>query len=270
MSIRVLDTLTIENSERYVVSIRLRSDGFSFTGFIPSEQGSFFYEEISLDQTKPFLKALKECFFAYPFFTYPYKKVYVTLANRQYTLVPENVFLEKQASRLMSFVFSSSEEKVLHTLQKDLDVEVAFVIHPELYDFFSRELVEPQFTHIISPVLSLCRKQNISCFPKQLYVSMHEGIMDAICFDKGALTFANSFNYNDPGDIIYYVLYIWKQAGMDQMEDELFLYADPAMFRELEESLKNYLLKIHILITGIIPEETSVPLDVKALFECGS
>ena len=268
MSIRVPDTLTVENSQRYIVSIRLCSDGFSFAGYIPSEQGSFFYTKINLDQTKPYLKALKECFFECPFFTYTYRKNYIVIANRQYTLAPENVFLEKQASALLSFVFSSSEEKVFHTLQKDLDIEVVFAIHSEIYNFLSNELVEPRFIHSIAPILSLCRKQNLSCFPKQLYVVIHEGIMNAICFDKGALTFANSFHYSDSADIVYYILYIWKQVGLDQMMDELFLYANPTMFQELKEILQNYLLKINILETGIAPADTDIPLDIKALFEC--
>lgn len=267
MSIRVPDTLTVENSQRYIASIRLCSDGFSFAGYIPSEQDSFFYRKIDLDQTKPYLKALKECFFEYSFFTYTYKKIYIVLASRQYTLVPENVFLEKQASTLMSFVFSSGE-KVFHTLQKDLDIEVVFAIHPEIYDFFSNELAEPRFIHSIAPTLSLCRKQNLSCFPKQLYVVMHEGIMNAVCFDKGALIFANSFHYSDSADIVYYVLYIWKQAGLDQMKDELLLYANTAMFHELKEILQNYLLKISILETSIASANTDIPLDIKALFEC--
>ncbi|MDR2918107.1 MAG: DUF3822 family protein [Tannerella sp.] len=268
MNIRVPDTLTVENSQRYIVSIRLCSDGFSFAGYIPSEQDSFFYRRINLDQTKPYLKALKDCFSEYPFFTYTYKKYYIVLADRQYTLAPENVFLEKQASTLMSFVFSSSEDKVLHTLQKDLDIEVVFAIHSEIYDFFSSELINPRFIHNIVPILSLCRKHNLSCFPKQLYVVMHEGIMNAVCFDKGALIFANSFNYSDSADIVYYILYIWKQAGLDQMKDELFLYANSAMFHGLKGILQNYLLKINILEIGLVSTDTDTPLDIKALFEC--
>ena len=268
MNIRVPDTLTIENSEKFMLSIRLCSGGLSFAGCIPSERETFFYGKVTLDRTKPYTKALKEAFFEYPFFSYTYKKVYFVLANRQYTLVPEMVFLEKQKEELMSFVFSSKEEKTLHNLQKDLDIEVAFSIHPEVYDFFSHTLVQPQFVHAISPMLAFCRKQNLSCFPKQLYVAMHEDVMDSVCFDKGALIFANSFNYNNAGDIIYYILYIWKQAGMDQMKDELFLYANPSMSQELKDTLQNYLLKIKLLEVNELSDSPEVPLDVKVLFEC--
>jgi len=269
MSIRVPDTLTTENSEKYILSIRLCPGGLSFAGYIPLVKESFFYGETVLDPTKSYEKALEEIFKEHPFFLYTYKKVYIVSANRHYTLVPEIVFLEKQKDDLMTFVFSSPEEKVLHQLQKELDIEVVFSIHTEIYIYFSHLLlVQPQFVHSITPILSLCRKRNLSCFPKQLYVMMRDNIMDAVCFDKGALLFANSFNCNGSSDIVYYILYIWKQAGMDQMKDELFLYANPSLFHELKEVLQNYLLKIKSFDSAILPAETEIPLDVKALFEC--
>ena len=45
MTISIPDTLTTDNSEKYIVSIRLRSGGLSFSGYDPSAGGSFFYRE---------------------------------------------------------------------------------------------------------------------------------------------------------------------------------------------------------------------------------
>lgn len=42
MTISIPDTLTTDNSEKYIVSIRLRSGGLSFSGYDPSAGGSFF------------------------------------------------------------------------------------------------------------------------------------------------------------------------------------------------------------------------------------
>lgn len=271
MDICVPDTLTAENSEKYILSIRLSPGGLSFAGYMPTDKDSFFYGEIIIDHTQSYTKALEKILVEYPFFLYTYKKVYFITANRQYTLIPEIVFLEKQKEELMSFVFSSSEEKVLHQLQKELDIEIVYSVYTEVYTFFSQALsVKPQFVHAITPLLSLCLKRNLSCFPKQLYVAIHEDIMDAVCFDKGVLLFANSFNYNGVSDIIYYILYIWKQANMDQMKDELFLYTKPSLFEELKTTLQNYLLKIRTFDSVISPDKTEIPLDLKALLECES
>ena len=49
MTISIPDTLTTDNSEKYIVSIRLRSGGLSFSGYDPSAGGSFFYRETEFD-----------------------------------------------------------------------------------------------------------------------------------------------------------------------------------------------------------------------------
>ncbi|MDR0348006.1 MAG: DUF3822 family protein [Tannerella sp.] len=269
MDICVPDTLTAQNSEKYILSIRFSPGGLSFAGYIPSFKDSFFCGEILIDHTQSYTKELEKIFIEYPFFLYTYRKVYFISADRQYTLVPEIVFLEKQKDELMSFVFSSPGEKVLHFLQKKLDIEVVYSVPAEVYIFFSHNLsVRPQFIHAITPLLSLCLKRNLSCFPKQLYVAMHEDVMDAVCLDKGTLLFANSFHYNGANDIIYYVLYIWKQTNMDQLKDELFLYAQPSLFKELNDALQNYLLNIETFDSVISSDKTEIPLDLKALFEC--
>ena len=50
MTISIPDTLTTDNSEKYIVSIRLRSGGLSFSGYDPSAGGSFFYRETEFDR----------------------------------------------------------------------------------------------------------------------------------------------------------------------------------------------------------------------------
>lgn len=59
MTISIPDTLTTDNSEKYIVSIRLRSGGLSF-GYDPSAGGSFFYRETEFDRAVSFISSLKE------------------------------------------------------------------------------------------------------------------------------------------------------------------------------------------------------------------
>ena len=65
MTISIPDTLTTDNSEKYIVSIRLRSGGLSFSGYDPSAGGSFFYRETEFDRAVSFISSLKEFFFFY-------------------------------------------------------------------------------------------------------------------------------------------------------------------------------------------------------------
>lgn len=105
MTISIPDTLTAYNSGKYVLSIRLRSDGLSFSGYSPSENESFFYRNVEFDRMKPYITSLKEFFFEHEFLTYTYKRTNLVCVTSQYTMMPEELFTDKQKDGLLSFTF---------------------------------------------------------------------------------------------------------------------------------------------------------------------
>ena len=267
MNLRVPDILT-GNSEKYNVSIRLWSGGLSFAGHIPSEKNSFFYAETEIDRTQSYIKAIKDIFFAHPFFSYTYKRTCVMCANRQYTLIPENIFMEQQKEQLMSFVFSSPEEKILHESLDEFDCKILFGIQLKVYDFFSRMLINPTFTHAVTAQLIHWRHRSLTTYPKQLYVALYEDTMDAACFYRETLLFINSFQVDDPADMLYYILYIWKQTDLDQQNDKLILFASTETCQMLKENLHTYLSQIEYVQPRQSDTGLEVPPDVTALFQC--
>ena len=270
MGFRVLDTLTPDNAGKYIMSIRLRPGGLSFAGINPDEKRHFFCEEIALDRKKTYIQALKDAFFLHPFFAYTYKQLFVLCVNRQYTLIPANVFVDEQKEALMSFAFSSPGRKTLCEPIKDSDVHVIFGMQPEVYEFCSRSLLHPHYVHAVTRQLAFWRTQSLVRLPKQLYISLNEGIMYAACFDKGILLFINSFNYEDVSEILYYTLYIWKQVGMAQLDDELYVAANPEMYEKLAFELRVYLSHVHAASELWPDAPAGTPSDVIALFACES
>lgn len=226
MAINLSDKLTADHSENYIMSIRLRSGGLSFSAYSPSVSESFFYRDVEFDRTRPYVSSLKECFFENDFLTWFYKQVNVVCVTSQYTLVPAAVFQEKQKAGLLAFTFSFPEGRCLSNELKDEQAELVFGVDEDVYEFCSRSLVNPRFVHHVGPLLSLWKKQSRARLPRQLYVVLHRRRMDVACYAQGNLLFVNSFEYEHTDDILYYILYVWKQVGMDQQKDQLRLFGD--------------------------------------------
>ena len=99
--------------------------------------------------------------------------------------------------------------------------------------------------------------------------------MDIACYAQGNLLFVNSFNFESPDDVLYYILYVWKQAGMDQQKDQLRLFGEMSLRVALTETLRNYLQYVDL---QEIPSEAyllgseilQAPLDLIALSVCES
>lgn len=191
----------------------------------------------------------------------------------QYTVVPEEVFTEKQKTDLLSFTFSAPENKCLHNPLAREAAEVVFGMEEEVYEFCSRSSDQPRFCPHITPQLVLWKQQSPCVDPRQMYVVIHRKMMDVVCFAQGKLLFVNTFGYDKPDDILYYILYVWKQVGMDQEKDQLHIYGGVSLRNSMTTTLRNY---IQYISPAEIPsdayllgaEVVQAPLDLIALSVC--
>jgi hypothetical protein len=265
MRIRVPDTLTADNSEKYEVSIRLWPDGLSFSGYIPHVPDSFFSEKVLFDDDVNLAQSLKNIFFDNPSFSFMYKSLYVICVSEKYTLVPDNVYTEKGKDLLFSFCHQKRETgRVLIQQVEDLQSTLLFEVDNEAYEFMMRSLVMPRFIHYLSPLMLSWQKNSFSHFPKQIYSYIHDGILDIVCFEHGDMLFANSFSFEKDNDIIYFIMYTCRQLGVNQVDDSLYFCGDDTMCNSVMSVIKEY-----ISHADYMPSlNTDVYFDVKTLTGC--
>lgn len=272
MAINISDKLLADHAEEYIMSIRLRSDGLSFSVYNPSANRSFLYKNLDFDRSKPYMSSLKEFFFEHEFLTWSYKRIQVVCFSSQYTLVPKEIYKEDRKNALLNFSFSSPKCCLSNAL-KDEPANLLFGVEEEVYEFCSRSLVNPCFIHYMTPVFSLLKKQSNKRHPRQLYAILHHKSVDIVCYEQGNLLFVNTFEYEQLEDILYYILYVWKQTGMNQQKDQLRLFGDVTLRGQIINVLRNYLQYIDPLE---IPSEAylmgsdvlQAPLDLIALSLC--
>ncbi|WP_080902686.1 DUF3822 family protein [Parabacteroides sp. Marseille-P3160] len=274
-SFEIPETLTLDSAALFTVYLRLDPGGLSFSGYNTKEEGSYFFVKVVFDKDKPYLESLKDYFFSHEFLTYTYKKVFVIPFPSSYTLVPEEIYLPEEKEQILAFNFASKNGKALNNNCKESQVEIVFDIDRQVYEFCCRSLTNPQFIHPIRPLLRLWKKQSQNCLPKQMYVILQKESMDIACYERGQLLFANSFGFEHSEDIIYYILYVWKQIDMNQLIDQIRLTGEPTLCNQVLDRLQIYLQYIARIE---LPAETytfgpalmQAPLDLIALATCES
>jgi hypothetical protein len=224
------------------MSIRLWSGGLSFSAYNPSEGHSFFFKEVEFNRTRSYIEWLKEdVFFTNECLTWTYKRTYVLYVSQQYTLVPENLTSEKQKSKLLSFNFPTPGKRSLSNYLEEEKAMIIFGINEETFEFCSRSLTSPIFTHHISSQLITLKKQSRDGKTNQMFVVLHRRMADIVCFAAGKLVFVNSFDFEQLNDLLYYILCVWKQTGMDQLNDALFLAGDINLGTRITHFLQTYI-----------------------------
>ncbi|MDD4589225.1 MAG: DUF3822 family protein [Parabacteroides sp.] len=265
--------LTADNAERYVVSIRLRSGGLSFTGYDSSTSDSFFYQEVEFDRSRPYITSLKDYFFDNECLGWPFKRFFIVCVSPKYILMPAVAFRDDQKDKLLAFAFSADLGHGLYNELKDKETYLLFPLEEETYEFCSRSIINPVFFHYMTPQLNWWKKQSRNFLPRLLYVVLHSEWIDVACFCQGVLQFSNSFVHEQAEDILYYILYVWKQTGLNQETDRLRIYGEPTLRARVADALHQYIQYIDLLdipseayLLGL--EVRKAPLDIITLLLC--
>ena len=250
------------------------SDGLSFWGYIPAENDSFFMETFAFQPDMPAIDSLHHIFFTNPCLTFLYQSFYVMFVSAKYSLVADAVFIEKEKDRLFFFCHPNDQSlKVLAQPLKSLNASILYGIDHEIYAFLLRSLSNPQFILSLSPLIIAWIKKSRTTFPKLMHVVINEYAMDVFCVEHGELLFVNSYNYDTQNDVIYYLMYICKQTGFNQLEDYLTLSGQKTVCRSVLSVINKYVKKTDYLqpkLTGYqVANDHDVSLDMIALLECG-
>ncbi len=253
MAISSIDHITADNAERYILSIRLRSDGLSFCGYIPSEAERFFHVNRDFDRTVPYLRALKDFFFEYELLSFGFKRVNILWAPSRYLLIPETLFQVSKQNELHAFACVSSGNRMLHHVIKAEQSVLLFDMEEDIYEFCSRSFLYPRFFHPMYPLLVLWRKQSRDYKSGQLFVFLQKKQMDLACFADEKLLFANTFSVESADDMLYYILYVWKQLNLDQQNDRVRITGNASLCMEIIGLLRDYIKH---------PEPLNFPVEV--------
>lgn len=274
MTIRIPDTITSEHSEKYIVSIRLAPDGFSFSGYNPQEADSAFFCHRQLSKPDLYIDSLKEFFFTNECLSWKYKKIYVVHSSSDFQVLPKEMFDEKMKEQLMQFVFCDSKGHVFSNKLKFENVVLLSTIPEDIYEFCSRSFINPLFLNLVSVLLTQWQKQASNSLYRQMYISLSKDKMTFAAFaPQGKLLFANNISYRDNQDLLYYILYIWKQNKFNQLQDCLYIYGETGKCEDLRKSLSAYVRNVSQLY---LPSEVylrgndllEAPLDLIYLTVC--
>ena len=237
--------IDFSKSEQYTLSIRLSTDGFSFSIYNPIHESSLSFFEKETNASLSLTANLKQFFRETEFLTLPYRRVNILMADKRFTHVPTDFFEEEQAGILFYHNHSPKEnEIVLHNVLSRSNVTVIFGMDRSAYLFLKEQYPEARLGN-----------------SKKMYVSLRKNAMDLFCYERGHLLLANSFECEQTADRIYYLLYIWKQLGFDQERDELHLTGILADKENLVTELRKFILQVFIM-----NPETNI--DIQALLTC--
>lgn len=240
-----------ETQDIFKMSIQVRLNGFSFCILNCSINKIVWYKKVDLGSEQSpveILKEIEKVFEAETLLQNDFQEVIVLFSNNLYTIVPETLFLEEEASTYLKF-----STKILKTDVVAHDVLVrdlvnVYIPYTNINNYFFDKYGEFEFKHNISTLIEAALARNSENATAQVYLNDYTNYYDLVIVKNNKLLLANTFMYDTKEDFIYYLLFTAEQLKLDPSEFNLWLLGDISKDSENFDIAYTYVKNIDFLI----------------------
>lgn len=186
---------------------------------------------------------------------------YALIFTSDWTLVPQNIFHEDDATKFLEFNATSEIGKA--EWERLIGFEAVIIHEPNLASEKILESVFPglELKHGVGSLLEFCRIHQQKIKGITSYLHQSEDRFTLVIFDSDKLIFANTIHSKHMEDLRYFVLYSFKTLNLDTGHS-VFLLGGATKNKELIKNLRIYLSQIKTSIElndGSVSEMNSEP-----------
>ena len=248
LSFELLDeTLDLNNTETYHLSIQIALDGFLFAILDPAGSKYLglkkytFEKAFNPDRQYDEIKAILE---TDPFFQRPFHGVSCICNESRSTLLPAALFLKDNLKLYFQFnhVLNDLDELHYNYLKKE-DAYLVFPVYSEIANLFLQKWINTGFfnqaTPFIDTILSVENTKG-----RIAGINFNEGHFDIIAVENNRLKYHNNFSFRTDEDFLYFVLFVFDKLGLAQESTPLLISGEIDKFSERPALMKKYFRKI--------------------------
>ena len=243
------EALDYSKTDKYVLSIQLAQDGFSFS-VLDTELKKFLALETFLlhnvETSIQFCKKLDQFIEEYGWLKNRFYKIYILYESPKATLVPEPLYEGSEKGLYLNFN---------HELTNYEQIRSDFLKNGEAYQIYSlpdclkyrvdRNFKKAELFHFSTPLIeSLIISNKNKDVSNKVFLNVRNTHLDIVILNDQGLRFFNSFYYSTPEDFIYYLLFVLEQLGFNPEDVDLRLMGDIKKFSKEYEVLFTYVRNV--------------------------
>lgn len=254
------------------LTIRVTNNTLSFSVVDREAERQLIYEPYTVKGGVSLAANLRQAFKDSSLLTRGYQKARVFL-DTPLLIVPIEEFKEEDMETLYRHSFPEhAGDALLYRVQPTLNVVAIFCINKDLKLVVEDNFSDVRFTPLLQPIWNHLHQRSFTGINRKLYAYFHDKRVEVFSFEKNRFKFFNSFAAAHSKDALYFILYVWKQLGMDQQKDELHLVGNVPDKDWLLYNIKLYVRKLLMLNPSAefnrapITEIKGIPFDLLTLY----
>jgi hypothetical protein len=239
------ETLDINSTENYELSIQAGPDGLSFCLFDSIRNKFIMIRSFGAEENKYFnADKISELLRNDDFLTRRYKKVKYIMPSSKFTLVPAPLYDPGKKVEYFTFNHNLEEDNiVLADKIKDPDAFLLFSVSKSISEVMNSFYPGVYPHHHLKLLLDHTSSTRKSVIGNYIHVHVERDFFNLIVFNNNILKFCNSFAYRNISDILYYVLNAFKNLDIKQ-EETIYFSGLTEKYDDLSSSFSLYIRNI--------------------------
>ncbi len=259
------------------LSIRVCSNGLSFCTYAPGQETPFEYKAWDVNHTVSLAANLKDALMHEPMLQQQYQRVNVLIATSCFTTVPVAAFKKEDIKDVYQFTFPKDTLRhVSYNVLRRSGIAIVFGLDKNIYQLLLDDFPRARFYASASTLIEFFSEKSLFGLGRKMYVYLHEKEMTLYAFEQGRMLFVNTYVATSVADIQYYTLNVWKELGLDQVDDALFIVGDVEQRTvELSKKIKYFLQNVSVIDRSedfkerLTMGNSFIPYDMQTLLICG-
>ena len=266
--------MTKDSNQNKTLSIRISTDGFCFCSYTPSLPESlkyFFHKtEKGLTLAANLQKGIEMC----PFISQDERyEVKVVVETEEFTTVPIEYDDRQDYKTFHRLCFPKNDARVEMVANRlnVIGLTVLFPVEKSLYERL-QQLGDISYYSTIGILSGLLSSKPVDD-DKYMLAYFQGNLSFFISMQDGKMRLANAFRCDDGHDCIYYLLSIWKEQGLSQEEDALYLCGDKGVEQNMM-AIGRFIKRCKRLNASemfpltLLNKMEGIPFDLQSLILC--
>jgi Protein of unknown function (DUF3822) len=196
-----------------------------------------------------FQRQLKTIFQEDPYLRLPYRAVKVAISNTPATLIPTELYQEKdKAKYFQNIAPTSMYERFDADELPQLNLMNVYPIEEQIVDLIQTNFPTTRIYHAYSALIEGYRRLTGVQSGYRVFMNVRESRVQLFVFLDDKLVFNNGFAFRTHKDLIYFVMLIFKQFELDPDETPLMMTGDIVENSDICKYLYRYIRYI-----GFVP-----------------
>lgn len=269
--------IDFNKSEQYILSIRLSTDGFSFSIYHPQQESEVYFSASPVNTQRSMAANVKAYLTETEELKHPFKQVNILIHTSRYTTVPLELYEDEQTELLFyQNLPAQNNEVILCNILGKSNIVILFGLDKLTHLFLTEHFPNARLFASISPLAEYFSHKCKQNEGRKLFAIFHPESMEVIGFEKEKLLLLNTYSTPTFHDSSYYLLNVWQQAGFDQEKDALYIHGNSRMaqWEELLLLLQKYIRKLFIINPQMefndsgLSRIKQIPFDMLSLISC--